>query len=169
MDPPCSAPASCFRWGAPDSSACLAQRNMLGSPRLIIQRAVTRLTRSGGSRPELRLLRCRSSSGNSLCGQNSAGFRESARPFKGIICDDISEFESSPSLTHTESGRAQMPRNGGVFGLAHESGGVSAPFPVHHLRRTMEASHGNASTICRASHSAVGCRVTANQSSCRRP
>jgi hypothetical protein len=38
--------------------------------------------------------RCRSSSGNSLCGQNSAGFRESARPFKGIICDDISEFES---------------------------------------------------------------------------
>ena len=30
-------------------------------------------------------------------------------------------------------------------------------------------SHGNASTICCASHSAVGCRVTANQSSCRRP
>jgi hypothetical protein len=28
--------------------------------------------------------------------------------------------------------------------------------------------HGNASTICCASHSAVGCRVTANQSSCRR-
>jgi hypothetical protein len=39
-----------------DSSACLAQRNMLDSRRLIIQRAVTRLTRSGGSRPELRLL-----------------------------------------------------------------------------------------------------------------
>ena len=38
--------------------------------------------------------RCRSSSGNSLCGQNSAGFRESARPFKGIVFDDISEFES---------------------------------------------------------------------------
>src|SRR5260370_39192437 len=38
--------------------------------------------------------RCRSSSGNSLCGQNSAGFRESARPFKGIICYDISEVES---------------------------------------------------------------------------
>jgi len=29
--------------------------------------------------------------------------------------------------------------------------------------------HGNVSTICYASHSAVGCRVTANQSSCRRP
>jgi hypothetical protein len=29
---------------------------MLGSRRLIIQRAVTRLTRSGSSRPELRLL-----------------------------------------------------------------------------------------------------------------
>jgi len=111
MDPPCSAPASCFRWGAPDSSACLAQRNMLGSPRLIIQRAVTRLTRSGGSRPELRLLRCRSSSGNSLCGQNSAGFRESARPFKGIICDDISEFESyhpSQAVGLSSFGRRQV-------------------------------------------------------------
>ena len=31
------------------------------------------------------------------------------------------------------------------------------------------ASHGNASTICCASHSAVACRVTANQSSWRRP
>src|SRR5258708_18147877 len=40
------------------------------------------------------MLGCRSSSGNSLCGQNSVGFRESARPFKGIFCDDISEFES---------------------------------------------------------------------------
>jgi hypothetical protein len=30
-------------------------------------------------------------------------------------------------------------------------------------------SDGNASTICCASHSAVGYRVTANQSSCRRP
>jgi hypothetical protein len=29
-------------------------------------------------------------------------------------------------------------------------------------------AHGNASTICCASHSAVGCRVTANHSSCRR-
>src|SRR6266478_790978 len=46
--------------------------------------------------------RCRSSSGNSLCGQNSAGFRESARPFKGIICDDISEFESVLSRRNVE-------------------------------------------------------------------
>src|SRR5215470_3127123 len=30
-------------------------------------------------------------------------------------------------------------------------------------------SHGNASAICCASHSAVGCLVTANQRSCRRP
>src|SRR2546427_7826780 len=36
----------------------------------------------------------RSSNANSLCGQNSAGSRESVRPFKGIVCDDVSEFES---------------------------------------------------------------------------
>jgi hypothetical protein len=35
-----------------------------------------------------------SSNANSLCGQNSAGSRKSMRPFKGIIYDDISEFES---------------------------------------------------------------------------
>jgi hypothetical protein len=42
---------------------CLAQRNMLDSRRLIIQRAVTRLTRSGGSRPELRLLEAAAQAG----------------------------------------------------------------------------------------------------------
>jgi hypothetical protein len=36
----------------------------------------------------------RSSNANSLCGQNSAASRESVRPFKGIFCDDVSEFES---------------------------------------------------------------------------
>jgi hypothetical protein len=36
----------------------------------------------------------RSSNANSLCGQNSVRSRESVRPFKGIICGDISEFES---------------------------------------------------------------------------
>src|SRR5262245_29558807 len=35
--------------------------------------------------------------------------------------------------------------------------------------RTGAVSHGNASAICCASHSAVGCLVTANQRSCRRP
>ena len=39
----------------------------------------------------------RSSNANSLCGQNSAGSGESVRAFKGIFCDDISEFESSLS------------------------------------------------------------------------
>ena len=29
-----------------------------------------------------------------VCGQNSAGSRESERSFKGIICDDVSKFES---------------------------------------------------------------------------
>jgi hypothetical protein len=37
------------------------------------------------------------------------------------------------------------------------------------LSRIGAASHGNASTICCASHSTVGYRVTANQSSCHRP
>jgi hypothetical protein len=36
----------------------------------------------------------RSSNANSLCRQNSAGFPQILRPFKGIICGDISEFES---------------------------------------------------------------------------
>ena len=35
-----------------------------------------------------------SSNANSLCGWNSAGSPESVRPFKGIFCDGISEFES---------------------------------------------------------------------------
>jgi hypothetical protein len=38
--------------------------------------------------------RRRSPNANSLCGQNPAGPWKSMRPFKGIICDDISEFES---------------------------------------------------------------------------
>jgi hypothetical protein len=36
----------------------------------------------------------RSSNANSLCGQNSAGFLQICRTFKGIICGDVSEFES---------------------------------------------------------------------------
>jgi hypothetical protein len=36
----------------------------------------------------------RSSNANSLCGQNSAGSGQSERPFNGIFCDDVSEFES---------------------------------------------------------------------------
>ena len=36
----------------------------------------------------------RSSKANTLCGQNSAGFLQICKTFKGIICDDISEFES---------------------------------------------------------------------------
>ena len=34
------------------------------------------------------------SNANTLCGQNSAGFLQICKTFKGIICDDISEFES---------------------------------------------------------------------------
>ena len=36
----------------------------------------------------------RSSNANSLQSQNSAGYRQSVRSFKAIICVDISEFES---------------------------------------------------------------------------
>src|SRR5215813_5891897 len=36
----------------------------------------------------------RSSNANSFCRQNSAGSPQILRPFKGIICGDISEFES---------------------------------------------------------------------------
>src|SRR5262245_35488350 len=36
----------------------------------------------------------RSSNANSLGGRNSAGSNKSMRPFKGIFCHDISEFES---------------------------------------------------------------------------
>ena len=37
----------------------------------------------------------RSSNANSLQSQNSTGFPQIVQSFKGIICDDISEFESS--------------------------------------------------------------------------
>jgi hypothetical protein len=67
---------------------------MLGSRRLIIQRAVTRLTRSGGSRPELRLLDAAAQAGIVSVARVRLDSRKSMRTFKGIICDDISEFES---------------------------------------------------------------------------
>src|SRR6266436_9783961 len=69
-----------------------AQRNMLGFRRLIIQRAVTRLTRSGGSRPELRLLDAAAQEGIVYVVRIGLDSRKSVRSFKGIICDDISEF-----------------------------------------------------------------------------
>src|SRR6266446_6427449 len=67
---------------------------MLGSRRLIIQRAVTRLTRSGGSRPELRLLDAAAQTRIVSVARIRLDSRKSVRSFKGIICDDISEFES---------------------------------------------------------------------------
>jgi hypothetical protein len=44
--------------------------------------------------PELRIPRPCSSNASGLHGRNSARIGESARAFKGIICDDVSEFES---------------------------------------------------------------------------
>src|SRR6266478_7752105 len=67
---------------------------MLGSRRLIIQRAVTRLTRSGGSRPELRLLDAAAQTRIVSKARIRLDSRKSVRSFKGIICNDISEFES---------------------------------------------------------------------------
>jgi hypothetical protein len=58
----------------------------------------------------------RSSNANSLCGQNSAGSGQSERPFKGIFCDDVSEFESDHLSQPvrlkriTYEGRAKIPR-----------------------------------------------------------
>ncbi len=96
MDAPCSAPASCLQW-------VLSSPGPFGVPRSAKYAGLLPLDHParGHSPDEIRRLavraaspRRRSSSGNSLCGQNSVGSRESARPFKGIICDDISEFES---------------------------------------------------------------------------
>jgi hypothetical protein len=67
---------------------------MLGSRRLIIQRAVTRLTRSGSSRPELRLLEAAAQTGIVSVAGIRLNSRKFARRFKRIFCDDISEFES---------------------------------------------------------------------------
>jgi hypothetical protein len=61
-------------------------------------------------------------------------------------------------------------RSGGCIGWGF--GPIGAGNLTPSLSRTKwvgAASHGNASTICCANHSAVGCRVTANQSNCRRP
>src|SRR5215510_4522796 len=52
----------------------------------------------------------RSLNANSLCGQNSAGSRESERAFKGIFCDDISEFESYHLSQPVRSPPPPMPR-----------------------------------------------------------
>src|SRR6266545_849492 len=85
------------------SGGVLSSPGLLGMPRSAKYAGLPPLDHParGHSPDEIRQLaartaspRSRSSSGNSLCGQNSAGSRESARPFKGIICDDISEFES---------------------------------------------------------------------------
>src|SRR5262249_4455557 len=50
----------------------------------------------------------RSSNANSLCGRND--HRKSVRPFKGIICHDISEFESYMPSQPVRSPPPPMPR-----------------------------------------------------------
>ena len=50
----------------------------------------------------------RSSNANTLCGQNSAGFLQICKTFKGIICDDISEFESYMPSHAVRSPSAKM-------------------------------------------------------------
>jgi hypothetical protein len=49
--------------------------------------------RDPGTRPELRLPTAQLNA-NSLCVRIRPDRRASVRPFKGIVCDDISEFES---------------------------------------------------------------------------
>src|SRR5262245_48311590 len=57
----------------------------------------------------------RSLNANSLCGQNSAGSRESERAFKGIFCDDISEFESYHLSQAVGLSASLLVSAGGVF------------------------------------------------------
>jgi hypothetical protein len=90
--------------------------------------------------------RCRSSSGNSLCGQNSAGFRESARPFKGIICDDISEFES--------------------YHPSHAVGSLWRVYPVHGLCEQLLGQPRSRST---AGAMGPDCTPRSSSSICNRP
>jgi hypothetical protein len=44
---------------------------------------------------------------NSLCGQKSAGSRESVRPFKGIFCDDVSEIAVGTLITERPPHRTE--------------------------------------------------------------
>jgi len=60
-----------------------------------------------GVRSPSRVSLRRSSNANSLRGQNSARSRKSVRLFKGIICDDISEFESQCLMLMIWSSRAR--------------------------------------------------------------
>jgi hypothetical protein len=69
--------------------------------------------RDAGRRARAAYHRRRSSNANGLRGQNSAGFPQICGLFKGIICDDISEFES------------HMP--------SHAVGSLWRIYPVHGL------------------------------------
>ena len=80
----------------------------------------------------------RSSNANSLCGQNSAGSGQSERPFNGIFCDDVSEFESD-HLSHAVGLHAPV-----LFGTCHHiSQGGAAPEgrPAALCQRPSHAPH----------------------------
>jgi hypothetical protein len=49
------------------------------------------------------------------------------------------------------------------------AGRCDSPKISRRSRHSRADAQGKASVICRASHSAVGCRVTSNHNSCRRP
>src|SRR6266446_224561 len=86
--------------------------------------------------PELRYPRRCSSNASGLHVRNSARTGESARAFKGIICDDISEFES------------HMP--------SHAVGSLWRVYPVHGLcEQRLSADHPPILESCLQS---CGCR-----------
>jgi hypothetical protein len=78
--------------------------------------------------PELRIPGRCSSNASGLHGRNSARLGESARAFKGIICDDVSEFES------------HMPSHAvGLSQVRNPTGNLRAPVEIiaraaRHLR-----------------------------------
>src|SRR5262245_12489165 len=73
------------------------QRRMMANAR-----ARTLAEDPGRTQPRAAYPRLCSSNASGLHGRNSAGSPESVRPFKGIICDDISEFESHMPVGYSE-------------------------------------------------------------------
>src|SRR5262249_1256650 len=86
----------------------------------------------------------RSSNANSFCRQNSAGSPQILRPFKGIICGDISEFESH-MLSHAV--RYPSSRGGAKINVARADGrehpaGPAGGLSIYGSRCPPISSHG---------------------------
>src|SRR5262245_47667333 len=87
-----------------------------------------------GTRPELRLPNPVAQTRNSLCRRFRLDSRKSVRPFKGIICDDVSEFESCTPSQAVPS----LPANVGK----HRSNGVVPRSDLQPKRRLCRTATG---------------------------